>query len=150
MKKQPGIANSIGLLTLLSVSPLDQDHTSLQAIADRSRWKLLKAGGVQSALTLLRRHKIPVVVCERDLSPETWLDLLDDIKGLPHPPFFIVISRLADERLWSDALQMGAWDVLAKPFARTEVIASVETAWQHWKRRIQFPAPAMKVMTAAG
>jgi hypothetical protein len=33
-----------------------------------------------------------------------------------------VTSRLADERLWAEALNLGAWDVLAKPFDADEVI----------------------------
>jgi FixJ family two-component response regulator len=61
----------------------------------------------------------------------------------------IVASRLADDHLWAEALNLGAWDVLAKPFDRREVFRSVKSAWQHWHNRIQTSALAMKVMTAA-
>jgi len=61
----------------------------------------------------------------------------------------IVASRLADDRLWAEALNLGAWDVLAKPFDRREVFRSVKSAWQHWHDQIQTPALAMNVMTAA-
>jgi hypothetical protein len=34
--------------------------------------------------------------------------------------------------LWAEALNLGAWDVLAKPFDHIGVIRSVKSAWQRW------------------
>jgi FixJ family two-component response regulator len=81
---------------------------------------------------LLQQHEIAVVLCVRNLLPGTWIDVLEHIDTLPNPPSLIVASRLADDRLWAEALNLGAWDVLAKPFDRTEVIRSVKSAWQRW------------------
>jgi DNA-binding response OmpR family regulator len=61
--------------------------------------------------------------------------MLDQISLLPDPPLFIVASRLADERLWAEALNLGAWDVLAKPFVADEVTRIVDIARQHWRDR---------------
>ena len=61
--------------------------------------------------------------------------MLDEISLLPDPPLFIVTSRLADERLWAEALNLGAWDVLAKPYDTDEVIRIVSVARQHWQDR---------------
>jgi DNA-binding NtrC family response regulator len=150
MRKQPGIASSsTGALTVLSVSPLEEDQLSLEAIVGHSTWRLFKADHIPSALTFLRQHKIAVVLCERDLQPGTWIDLLENIRHLPHPPSLIVASRLADDRLWAEALNLGAWDVLAKPFDRTEVIRSVKSGWQHWHNQTHMRATAVKIMTAA-
>jgi len=44
----------------------------------------------------------------------------------------IVTSRLADECLWAEALNIGAYDVLAKPFDRNEVRRSESLACLHW------------------
>ena len=151
MKKQPGIATGpTSVLTVLNVSPLEEDHRSLQAIVDHSAWMLFKAPDLVSALALLQQHEISVVLCERDLMPGTWSDVLERINALPDAPSLIVTSRLADERLWAEALNLGAWDVLAKPFDRSEVIRSVTLAWSHWYHGIQTPnTGSMKVMTAA-
>jgi DNA-binding response OmpR family regulator len=85
---------------------------------------LLKARDLVCALALLQEHEIWVVLCERDLLPGTWFDVLEYIRHLPRPSSLIVTSRFADDRLWSEALNLGAWDVLAKPFDRTEVFAA--------------------------
>jgi DNA-binding NtrC family response regulator len=149
MRKEPAIETTSAPLTVLSVSPNQEDHQSLEAIIGHSRWSLLKADKVPSARALLQAHYIPVVLCESDLKPGTWIDLLKDIQGMPAAPALIVTSRLADDYLWAEALNLGAWDVLPKPFDRSEVLRSVKTAWQHWRYQAQMPALGLKVMTAA-
>ena len=150
MKKRPEIAgSSTGISTVLSVSPMEEDHQSLRAIIGQSNWSLLRADHVAPALPLLQRHRISVVFCERDLKPGMWIEILEMISGLAHPPCLIVTSRFADERLWAEALNLGAWDVLAKPFDRSEVIRSVRSAWLHWSHQSQVPATSMNMMTAA-
>jgi hypothetical protein len=41
----------------------------------------------------------------------------------------IVTSRLADERLWAEVLNLGGYHLLAKPFDASEVVRVVGTAW---------------------
>jgi DNA-binding response OmpR family regulator len=82
------------------------------------------------------------------LRPETWTDLLDQINILAKAPSLIVASRLADERLWAEALNLGAWDVLVRPFDPLELIRSVKLAWDHWHNEIQ-TTPVGKSMSAA-
>ena len=152
MSKQSAIerqTDTTGTLTVLSVSPLEEDHSSLQAIIGHSKWMLLKARDLVSTLALLQQHQVAVVLCERDLVLGTWIDVLEHLKALPNTPSLIVASRLADDRLWAEALNLGAWDVLAKPFDPTEVIRSVKSAWQRWHNQIQIPATVVTVMEAA-
>jgi FixJ family two-component response regulator len=69
--------------------------------------------------------------------------------ALPNAPSLIVVSKLADDRLWAEALNLGAWDVLAKPFNHIEVIRSVKSAWQHWRDQMQVRATAVTAMAEA-
>ena len=61
-----------------------------------------------------------MVICERDLQQGSWKDLLEHTQRVANPPFMIVASLHADDYLWAEALNLGAYDVLAKPFDRTE------------------------------
>jgi len=150
MPNQPVIApNRTAPITVLSVSPLEGDHTALEAIIRHSNWALFKADSPSVAGSILHRQDVSVVLCERDLKPGTWTDLLDHIKDWQRSPSLIVTSRVADERLWAEAINLGAWDVLAKPFDRTEVLRSVKSAWQHWHDHNQIPTSGMKVMRVA-
>jgi len=145
----PGIASSPnGTLTVLSVSPIEGDHLCLQEIFGHSNWSFLKADGVPPALAYLQQHQISVVLCESDLGPEAWTDILENTTQQRNPPCLIVTSRLADERLWAEALNLGAWDVLSKPFDRSEVLRSAAHAGVNWHHATQMPAMPLKVMTA--
>ena len=139
MKKQPLERNSSTTVispsrkvTVLSISPHEADHLSLQAIIAHSKWKLFTASNLPSTISLLQEHEISVLVCERDLIPGTWIDVLEHIMSLSNAPSLIVASRLADDRLWAEALNLGAWDVLPKPFDHVGVIRGVKSAWQRW------------------
>lgn len=131
MKNQP-TANPTRIVTVLSVSPLAEDYFSLQAVFNHSNRALYKADSLASALAVIRRREIGVVICERDLSPGTWIDMLEELRLLRDAPPLIVTSRLADEKLWAEALNLGAYDVLAKPFEHRELVRSVNLAWLHW------------------
>ena len=128
------------ILTVFSVSPVAEDHVALHQILAGSRhtdfkFKVDTGATVASALTALRKRRIPIVLVEGDLSQGSWRDLLEHSSRLPAPPLLIVTSWLADERLWAEALNLGAWDVLAKPFDVQEVSRVVDSAWRHWSER---------------
>lgn len=150
MKKQPTVeTNSTRTVTVLSVSPLAEDHFSLQAIFDHSKWQLYRADCLASAQAVMSRREIGVVICERNLEPGTWVDMLEEGRLLPNAPSLIVTSRLADDRLWAEALNLGAYDVLAKPFERMELVRSVISAWLHWYHKHEVPTMELAAMRAA-
>jgi DNA-binding response OmpR family regulator len=74
------------------------------------------------------------------LPPGSWKDVLEQVAILPDPPSLIVTSQLADERLWAEALNLGAFDVLAKPFDSAEAMRVVGAAWRAWGWQVRFPA----------
>ena len=132
MKKAPGLEPVCNIV--LSVSPNDEDCASLERIF-KSDWNVIASATVASALAVLRETPIPIVICDCDVSSGTWGEMLDQLSLLPDPPLLIVTSRLADERLWAEALNLGAWDVLAKPFDANEVMRIAGIARQHWQDR---------------
>jgi DNA-binding NtrC family response regulator len=132
MKKRPGLETALNVI--LCVSPNVEDCASLEHIF-KSDWTVIASATVTSALSVLREIPIPIVICDCEITPGTWGEMLDHIAFLPDPPLFIVSSRLADERLWAEALNLGAWDVLAKPFDADEAIRIIGVALQHWQDR---------------
>ena len=150
MNAKPEIGTiQTGFLNVLSISPLEEDHLSLQAVFHFSKWMLFKADRVSRALSLLQEHDISVIVCEADAMPGAWTEVLQHIQKMPNSPALIVTSRVADEHLWAEALNLGAWDVLAKPFSRTELIRTVKTAWNHWHYQIESAPKTIHMASAA-
>jgi DNA-binding NtrC family response regulator len=147
MKNSPEITTA-GLVSVLSISPMEEDHFVLRDVLnlldetlDPHRTFLLKSCiNVSTALSALRDRQFEVVVCERDLTPGSWKDVLEQVTIVSDPPALIVTSQLADERLWAEALNLGAFDVLAKPFDRTEALRVIGAAWRAWGRPVRLPA----------
>jgi DNA-binding response OmpR family regulator len=119
-------------LTILSISPFEEDHSRLEAIIGRES-RLVTAQSFSAAKRFLESQNVFLVICERDSPPTTWIECLDYIQSLPAPPFLIVTSRLADERLWAEVLNLGGWDVLAKPFDDREVSRTVRSTMERYR-----------------
>ena len=116
--------------TALLVSPLSEDHEFLSQTFAAQDWVLYPTRTLGSALVLLREQPVRVVITERDLPLGDWKDVLVAIQRVPKPPLLVVTSRLADEYLWAEVLNLGGHDVLAKPFQAVELRWVLESAWR--------------------
>ena len=112
---------------LLVVSGDEQDHSSLQRILQHD-CELHRVPGRRDALLSIRRFRPWVVVCDQILIDGDWRDLLRDLQSEREIPPLIVASRLADDRLWAEVLNLGGYDLLTKPFAAKEVSRVVRLA----------------------
>jgi len=120
---------------VLWVSHLTEDHLALQRICGETGWRTLPSHSYRGALAGIQREKPDVILCEASLPDGTWKDLLAAISGGANPPYLIVTSHLADERLWAEALNLGAYDVLVTPFDPVEVYRVVGAACRHHRER---------------
>ncbi len=120
---------------VLSVSPFLEDQATLERLVRPPGWNLHRAPTFQSALAFLQHERPPLVLCETDLGRETWRELLAQIALMRDPPFLVVTSRIADDHLWAEALNLGAYDVLAKPFDVTELTRTFSSVWLRWCER---------------
>lgn len=121
-------------IPVLVVSETEADHTVLCQILVRW-WRPERARSCGEAAKWLHRNEAAVVICERTLPDGDWKVVLDLLNTMPAPPSLIVTSRLPDEAFWAEVLNLGAWDVLGKPFVTEEVVRVVHGAWFSWKAR---------------
>ena len=144
MTKTPEIERgAIRKATVLSVGLTDSDGDCLERIFHASDWRaytnsewtLIATPTLALAFSVLGKVSIPIVLCDCDLKPGTWQEMVDYLSLLPDPPLLILSSRLPDERLWAEALNVGAYDMLAKPYDSADVIRIVSLAWQRWLDR---------------
>jgi FixJ family two-component response regulator len=112
-----------------------EDTGQEESVFDQFPWR---THHVRNCLeTFLAVHcAIPrVIVCERDLPDGSWKDILEIADSMPVPAPLIVTSRLADDYLWVEVLNLGGYDVLGKPLDKQEVSRTVNLAWHHWASR---------------
>jgi len=125
----------------LLVSVPDEDPNLLGELFSQQGWTLYRAAGIDAALSYLRENFVPVLITERDLPFGNWKDLLRATLQLPRIPLLIVASRLADESLWAEVLNLGGYDVLCEPFQTKEVLWVLGSAWQFAERDVLAMAP---------
>jgi DNA-binding response OmpR family regulator len=112
---------SLGRLKILSISPMPEDHLMLVQILDVVLWQISGVTTCREAIEHLRTEAFSAVLCESALEDGTWKDILECSAECADRPPLIVTSRLADEHLWSEVLNLGGFDVLAKPFSTRDV-----------------------------
>jgi DNA-binding NtrC family response regulator len=143
--------DDFGSVRVLAVSPHDPDLAVLSRILSHSAWTFLSARGVSEAGRLLQNHHVNVVLSERRLPDGDWKAVLDLTAELQEPPQLVVMSTDGDERLWAEVLNMGAWDILMKPFHPKEVYRTIHAAWQHGANsRILTASPARRTVSSEG
>jgi DNA-binding NtrC family response regulator len=120
---------------VLTVSPKYESYANLAAIFEGFGWAFLTANSLASSFSILRERPVSIVICDDDLLPGLWREMLTYLALLDDPPLLIVTARLADERFWAEALNLGAYDVLAVPLDMTEAVRIVDSAQQHWHNR---------------
>lgn len=116
--------------SLLVVSPHKDDRTSVSKILQNPCWRIDQAATLQDARKRLEHQGASVILCERDLPDGSWKDLLPLLRELPGIASVVVISRHANDDLWSEVLSSGGYDVLSKPFDRRELVRVVGMAWR--------------------
>jgi two-component system response regulator PilR (NtrC family) len=79
------------------------------------------AADLQQARAKLRQDDYEVVLTEAALPDGNWLDVLHLARAHPVEMEVVVTDPLADARLWSEALNLGAFDVISQPFYAPEV-----------------------------
>ena len=120
---------------VLVVSANDEDHWALIHILRPAGWSVDSARTCAEAMRSLAIEAAPVVIVDRDLPDGTWRTLLNRLRRMVLPPRVIVTSRVADERLWAEVLNLGGYDVLAQPFYSGEVLRCINSASRHWQEQ---------------
>ncbi len=118
-------------ITLLTVSADQSDYQSLRDILEEDHWTVHGASSCGEALQFMRRSSPTVVACDHQLPDGSWKDLFKGVCMLSDPPPLIVVSRHADESLWAEVLNLGGYDVLAKPFEKNEVSRVLRMAFRY-------------------
>ena len=136
---------------ILAVFPPGEDRTSLDNILSHSDWQLQFTGTLEEMQAVLHARPVAVVFSDARLSDgHCWKDVLQQLHIMSNPPALIVADRLADDVLWTEVLNLGAHDLLTKPFNATEVLHAVGTAFHFGKGQRERAAALCKPPESVG
>jgi DNA-binding NtrC family response regulator len=127
-------ASAEGAISILLIGPPDSRRCALRNILTPPQWEIREAATYREAVRILDNRRIAVTICDTEIEDGNWQVLLADLQNRANPPNLIVSSRLADERLWAEVLNLGGYDVLVQPFDRGEVLRVARMAWMAWRQ----------------
>jgi FixJ family two-component response regulator len=83
----------------------------------------------QEARGLLEKHpRADVVFSDLSLADGNWCDVFKHLVDNDLHASMVVVARQADERLWSEVLWRGAYDLLVEPYGDSDVRRVVQGA----------------------
>ena len=106
---------------ILYISGNPEDARQLSYLLQPLPLLLEHVESLQLARERLKLHDYDVVLTDAELPDGKWLDVLHLVRESPREPEVIVTHRHADARFWAEALNLGAYDLLAQPFYQPEV-----------------------------
>jgi DNA-binding NtrC family response regulator len=125
-------------IEVLVISSELEHRRALVDILNREQWDTICASTVNECEELFARRDVALVFCERELPDGTYRDVLRTIRSLNTNVPLVVTSRLADWDEYLEALQEGAFDLIASPCRSTDVTWVMLRAQREGKKRAAF------------
>jgi len=116
---------------ILFVSPHREDATVVSRMLGSHSVSIEHVADVKQARVKMQSRRYEVILSAANLPDGTWLEVLDLARRLSPHSEVIVTDRNADARFWAEALNMGAYDLIAQPFASGEVQRILGNACAH-------------------
>ena len=114
---------------VLLVMPSSERRSMLLSKLKSLNAKFLAAENCRDARTVLTdQGDVNVIVTDTTLTDGNWCDVLNHVSHLGSRANVVVTSEVGDERLWSEVLWRGAYDLLLEPVGAREVQQVMEGA----------------------
>jgi DNA-binding NtrC family response regulator len=135
-------------IPILVVSSEFKNRYALKEILSREGWKTISASTVGECEEVLANQKTDLVFCDRGLTDGSYRDILAIARSLGRNARLVVTSRLADWGEYLEALQDGAFDLIASPSQKADVVRVINQA-QREDQKTSMPVAAGKALKAA-
>ena len=116
---------------ILFVSGHSQDALRISQMLHALPVLVDHADSLRQARTLLHQQEYDVIFSAANLPDGNWLDALHLARELPREVQVVVTDPQADARFWSEALNLGAYDLVSQPFYEPEVRRILYSACTH-------------------
>jgi DNA-binding NtrC family response regulator len=124
----------------------------LKAALERQGMCTIHAESQAQARRLLKGlNPAPLVFTDTQLPDGTWADIVAGADNAAQPVNVIVVARIVDTRFYVRAIEAGAFDFIAPPFAARDLAYIVQSALNDvTARRTARPTSSAKAGTLAG
>ena len=119
------------LIPILLASERNDDYRTLQALLQNTRWTLVRPLSWGEVSSFCDRAVNPVVLVDRHFQGSDWRFTVSSLLNTTASCCLILLSDVSDPYLWNELVQQGGFDVLARPFERSEVLRTLAFAQKH-------------------
>jgi DNA-binding NtrC family response regulator len=114
--------------TVLVVDDEEGVRASVRAILDGTSCDVLDAEDGAQALEVLRRREVDLVMLDQRMPGEPGIQVLPKIKAIDAAIIVVIATAVRDLRTAVEAMRLGAWDYLVKPFDVDDILLMVQRA----------------------
>jgi DNA-binding NtrC family response regulator len=114
--------------SVLFISDYPDDANRLSQMLQTLPLGLVHVANLKLARHELQHRPYSVILSEAFLPDGKWVDVLELAREYEGRVEVIVTDQDADARLWAEALNLGAYDVLSQPFYEPEVRRILQNA----------------------
>ena len=130
---------------LVTSSPFRSDDPLQDALAAPGAG-VTTAPTCRDARRMIRNGvRFDVIVCDLTLPDGNWSDVMRDVIETSNNACVVIRAPDADQRLWSEALWRGAYDILVEPYSREEAQRTLEGAARATEMLALVRRPSMAV-----
>jgi two-component system, NtrC family, response regulator HydG len=115
----------------MKILVVDDEHAIRFALAEllgEAGHDVRTAEHAPAALGALDGDGADLVISDLNMPAMNGLQLLEEVRARHAGSLFVLLTAHGDERLAVEALRLGAWDYIPKPFDNAEIVALAERA----------------------
>src|SRR6185369_9038846 len=116
---------------ILVVDDQDMMRDSLAAILAREGHEIIAANDGQAAISRLAGSKIDLVITDLKMPRMTGIELLAEVKKLKPDVPVVLMTAFASVQTAVEAMKLGAYDYIQKPFDGDEIKLLVDRTLEH-------------------
>lgn len=129
--------------TLLAVFPAVAERVAIIDLAAHYDWEIAVCPALAAAEKELVSRQPALILYDRDTPGPDWRDAFELLSRRSGESSIILVSSVADEYLWQEVVQLGGYDVLAKPISAEAAANCINLAWAFFRSGFRF-APAAR------
>ena len=111
------------------------DDVSLRRVVEftleQAGFQVLSAGTGNEGLALFQRHRPPLVITDVQMPGMSGYEVLERIKELEPDTLVMLITAFSSVENAVEAIKLGAYDYVTKPFSRDQLVLAVAKAFEY-------------------
>jgi len=118
-------------MRVLLASEREDDYRTLQTLLHNTKWSVARALSWDELSGFCGRAASPVVLLDRHFQRSDWRFTVSSLLQPAPNCCVILLSDVSDQYLWDELVKHGGFDILARPFERSEVLGTLSFAQRH-------------------